>query len=80
MSAYHDLARTIQGAMTDIAKEEAVKRTRAAQLRRGVVQDNMVNIGGMLYPYRVATDMMPSTNQPVYCHVANGEAVIVGGE
>ena len=80
MSAYHDLARTIQGAMTDIAKEEAVKRTRAAQLRRGVVQDNMVNIGGTLYPYRVATDMVPSTHQPVYCHVANGEAVIVGGE
>lgn len=80
MSAYHDLARTIQGAMTEIAKEEAVKRTRAAQLRCGVVQDNMVNIGGMLYPYRVATDMVPSTNQPVYCHVANGEAVIVGGE
>lgn len=80
MSAYHDLARTIQGVMTEIAKEEAVKRTRAAQLRRGVVQGNMVNIGGMLYPYRVATDMIPSTNQPVYCHVVNGEAVIVGGE
>lgn len=80
MSAYHDLARTIQGVMTEIAKEEAVKRTRAAQLRHGVVQDNMVNVGGMLYPYRVATDMVPSTNQPVYCHVANGEAVIVGGE
>lgn len=80
MSAYHDLARTIQVAMTEIAKEEAMKRTRAAQLRRGVVQDNMVNIGGMLYPYRVATDMITSTNQPVYCYVANGEAVIVGGE
>ena len=80
MSAYHDLARTIQGAMIDIAKEEAVKRTREAQIRRGVVQDNMVNIGGRLYPYRVATDMIPSTNQPVYCHVVNGEAVIVGGE
>ena len=80
MSAYHDLARTIQCAMTDIAKEEAEKRTRAAQIRRGVVQDNMVNINGMLYQYRVATDMIPSTNQPVYCHVVNGEAIIIGGE
>ena len=82
MSAFDDLARTIQSTMDGIATQEAARRAKNNQAARGIIKNNMVKVNGMLYPYRIATDMIVNENMPVYVMIGNGggEAVIVGGE
>ena len=82
MSAFDDLARTIQSTMEDIATQEAARRANNNQAVRGIIKNNMVKVNGRLYPYRIATDMVVNENMPVYVMIVNGggEAVIVGGE
>ena len=82
MSAFDDLARTIQDTMSGIAKQEAARSANNNQAVRKIVKNNMVKVNGRLYPYRIATDMIVNENMPVYVMIVNGggEAVIVGGE
>jgi len=82
MSAFDDLARTIQSTMEGIATQEAACRAKNNQAMRGIIKNNMVKVNGRLYPYRIATDMIVNENMPVYVMIGNGdgETVIVGGE
>ena len=82
MSAFDDLARTIQSTMEGIATQEAARRAKNNPAVRGIIKNNMVKVNGRLYPYRIATDMIVNENMPVYVMIGNGggEAVIVGGE
>lgn len=82
MSAFDDLARTIQSTMEGIATQEAARRAKNNQAVRGIIKNNMVKVNGRLYPYRIATDMIVNENMPVYVMLSSGgsEAVIVGGE
>ena len=82
MSAFDNLARTIQDTMSGIAKQEAARRANNNQAVRGIIKNNMVKVNGRLYPYRIATDMVVNENMPVYVMIGSGgsEAVIVGGE
>ena len=58
MSAFDDLARTIQSTMEGIATQEAARRAKNNQAMRGIIKNNMVKVNGRLYPYRIATDMI----------------------
>ena len=82
MSAFDDLARTIQSTMEGIATQEAARRVKNNQAMRGIIKNNMVKVNGRLYPYRIATDMIVNENMPVYVMIGNGggEAIIIGGE
>ena len=82
MSAFDDLARTIQSTMDGIATQEAARRAKNNQAVRGIIKNNMVKVNGRLYPYRIATDMTVNENMLVYVMIGNGggEAIIIGGE
>ena len=82
MSAFDNLARTIQDTMSGIAKQEAARRANDNQAIRGIIKNDMVKVNGRLYPYRIATDMVVNENMLVYVMIGSGgsEAVIVGGE
>lgn len=51
----------------------------AGKASYGVIQGDMVNVDGKLYPYKTAVPMTVFEGSKVYVHITNNTAVIIGG-